>query len=76
MDDKRILIVDDERCVADSLRTLLDDAGYDARTAYGGAEAIEQLNREQFQVVVSDLPMQGVSGAEVIALSTRTTRAR
>ena len=66
MREKTVLIIDDERRMADSLRDLLAGAGFKAQVAYGGPEGIEALKRATFQVVVTDLRMQGVDGLAVI----------
>ncbi|MBI3737216.1 response regulator, partial [Candidatus Sumerlaeota bacterium] len=66
MKDKSILIVDDERRLADSLRDLLAIEGYKARTAYSGSEALEALREHPYPIVVTDLRMQGVDGLDVI----------
>ena len=66
MDEKKILIIDNEQRMADSLASLLVETGYQARTAYGGVEAIELLGNESFHVVVTDLRMQDIDGLDVI----------
>lgn len=63
----RILLVDDETGILDSLRILLRGEGYDVRTALGGAEALEFLSSDRPDLVVTDIRMPGVSGLEVLA---------
>ena len=67
----RILIVDDERSMREMLAILLRREGYDLTIAENGREAIELLEREPFDLIVSDVRMPDVSGVEVI----RTARA-
>lgn len=64
--NKRILIIDDEKRMADSLRSLLGSQGYEAEVAYGGAEGIDALGKSAFPVVITDLRMREVGGLEVI----------
>jgi two-component system response regulator HydG len=63
----RILLVDDETGILDSLRILLRGEGYEVRTALGGAEALELLSGDRPDLVVTDIRMPGVSGLEVLA---------
>ena len=62
----RILIVDDEKNIRLTLSAMIQRAGYTVATAEGGAEAIEILNREHFDLLLVDLKMQTVGGMRVI----------
>jgi CheY-like chemotaxis protein len=64
----RILFVDDERSVLNGLQAILRRTGqrWDAAFAIGGAEALETLEREAFDVVVTDLEMPYVDGVAVL----------
>jgi two-component system response regulator MprA len=64
----RILIVDDERAVRDSLRRALELEGYDIELAADGSEALSRLNANgelQPDAVILDVLMPGVDGVEV-----------
>jgi two-component system response regulator MprA len=62
----KILVVDDERAVRDSLRRALELQGYEVELASGGAEALELLSENgQPDVIVLDILMPGVDGLEV-----------
>jgi CheY-like chemotaxis protein len=66
MCDVRVLLVDDEA----DLRLLVGEAlritGYSVSTAADGPEAVEAMERERFDVVVSDVSMpRGMSGIEL-----------
>jgi DNA-binding NtrC family response regulator len=63
----RVLLVDDERGILDSLRILFRGKGYSVETALGGAKALESLSKEKPDLVVTDIRMPGVSGLEVLA---------
>ena len=65
-DDRRIqaLVVDDNHDAADSLAALLEMDGFDVRTAYDGAAAIEAAVEALPDMVVMDLGMPGMDGYE------------
>jgi signal transduction histidine kinase len=63
---KTVLIVDDEKRMADSLRDLLAPAGYTVEVAYNGAQAIDLLRQRFYHVLVTDLRMQGIGGLDII----------
>jgi FixJ family two-component response regulator/GGDEF domain-containing protein len=62
----RILAVDDQRYFRVYLEDLLEQQGYEVRTAGAGEEALHLLERETFDVLVTDLVMPGLSGAELV----------
>jgi len=66
MSRARVLAVDDQRYFRDLIEGLLGDEGYEVRTASSGAEALHVLEREEFDVVVSDLVMPGMDGAALV----------
>jgi two-component system, OmpR family, response regulator MprA len=62
----KILVVDDERAVRDSLRRALELQGYQVDLAADGAEALAQLESNgQPDAVVLDILMPGIDGLEV-----------
>jgi serine/threonine-protein kinase len=61
----RVLFVDDEERILNALRMLFRDE-YDVVTASSGAAAIELLQKEPVQIVVSDQRMPGMAGVEVL----------
>ncbi len=61
---RRILIIDDNRDVADSLAMLLSTFGADVRVAYGGEEGLERFREFLPQLVLLDLGMPRVDGYE------------
>jgi two-component system, OmpR family, response regulator MprA len=70
----KILVVDDERAVRDSLRRALELEGYDVQLAADGGEAIERLAADNGQpdAVVLDVLMPGMDGIEVCRHLRRT----
>jgi CheY-like chemotaxis protein len=60
----RLLVVDDERHVADAMALLLKTQGYEVAVAYSGVEALETAERFDPQVVFLDIGMAGMDGFE------------
>ena len=61
---RRVLIVDDERIIADTLALILERAGFTAQAVYSGGAAIEVLDGFRPDVLVCDVMMRGMSGVE------------
>ena len=67
----RILVVDDEESIRDLLRLVLTEEGYWVITASGGEEAIEHLEAQRFDLVITDLVMPKVNGVVVLRAAKR-----
>jgi two-component system response regulator MprA len=65
MSPMKILVVDDERAVRDSLRRALELEGYEIDLAADGREALAQLDQSQPDMLILDVLMPGVDGLEV-----------
>ncbi len=63
----RVLVVDDERTVRIGLEKLLRRSGYEVTTAESAEEALEHLRRSEFDVVMSDIRMNGLTGIDLLA---------
>jgi two-component system response regulator PilR (NtrC family) len=63
---EKILVVDDEQSLRDVLSIMLKRAGYTVTSAADGEEAIELLDREIFDLVITDLRMPKIDGMEVL----------
>lgn len=61
----RVLVVDDERLITDTLCAILNESGFEAVGAYSGAEALEAAATHQPQIVLSDVMMPRMSGVEL-----------
>ena len=61
-----VLIVDDEKNMRQTLMTLLQDEGYETRAADSAEEALRQLAREEFLMVITDARLGGMSGYELL----------
>ncbi|MGH7276287.1 MAG: sigma-54-dependent transcriptional regulator, partial [Candidatus Rokuibacteriota bacterium] len=66
MPDTRVLVADDERSMRELLEIMLRQAGHEVGLAEGGAQAIEALKREAFDLVITDLRMREVDGLAVL----------
>jgi signal transduction histidine kinase/ActR/RegA family two-component response regulator len=66
-----VLIVDDSEINRGLFQAYLEPMGYRTRTAESGAEALEILDRETVDLVVTDLGMPGMSGKELAARAKR-----
>ena len=65
MKQQTILIVDDDKMTRQTLSMALED-DYEVFTADGGAEALEVINKEEIDLVLSDLDMPKMSGIELL----------
>ena len=63
----KVLCVDDERSILRSLRRLLSQHCYDVALANSGAEALEMAQADTFDLIISDMRMPGMNGAELLA---------
>jgi CheY-like chemotaxis protein len=64
-ESKRVLVVDDNRDAADSLRMLLELDGHKVKTAYDGSDALAAAREFQPEVVLLDLGLPDMSGHDV-----------
>ncbi|HUY82149.1 MAG TPA: sigma-54 dependent transcriptional regulator [Acidobacteriaceae bacterium] len=65
---QRILIIDDEAAIRESLETLLSLEGYVVETAVNGEEGLERIEEYFYDLVLLDLALPGKSGLEVLPL--------
>ena len=63
---KRVLIVDDEEVIRKFLRFRLLQWGYEVSEAMDGAEALNQLNKGDFDLMICDIVMPNKDGWELI----------
>ncbi|WPB76311.1 response regulator [Archangium violaceum] len=62
----RILIVEDEEVLTDSLRDILEGEGHQVLTAHNGLDALGTIGRERLDLVLLDLMLPLVDGLEVL----------
>lgn len=62
----KILVVDDEDSVRESLSKILQRSGYAVEKSSNGSNAIKLVKKENFDLVITDLKMQGLDGINVL----------
>ncbi len=62
----RILVVDDELIIRDSLKEWLEDEGFTVETADSGIAALEQLHKAPCHLMLTDIKMPGMDGVELL----------
>ena len=63
----KILIIDDERSIRNSLKEILADEGYDADVAENGQQGCEMVEKEKYDVIFCDIKMPVMDGVETLA---------
>ena len=66
-DRPRVLVVDDESGILDTLRILLRNEGFEPHTAHGGRQGLEMLTDLAPDVVLTDIRMPNVTGVELLS---------
>jgi DNA-binding NtrC family response regulator len=61
-----ILVIDDERTLRESCKSVLDAEGYRVETASRGPDALQLVKRRTFDIVLTDLYMPEVSGMDLL----------
>jgi CheY-like chemotaxis protein len=64
---RRILVVDDEPFVCDAVKMMLNFDGHVVETASNGKDALAMLDKEKFDVVITDFAMPAMKGDELAA---------
>ncbi|MCM1176785.1 MAG: sigma-54 dependent transcriptional regulator [Clostridium sp.] len=62
----KLLVIDDERAIRNSLREILMDEDYDVDVAEDGAQGVEMALREKYSVIFCDIKMPNMDGLEVL----------
>ena len=62
----KILIVDDERAIRNSLKEILSDEGYEVDTAEDGVAALDAARKEHYDVIFCDIKMPNMDGIELL----------
>src|SRR5438093_12452441 len=70
----RILVVDDERSIRELLAIVLRREGYEVLLAENGRSAIDTLEREPVDILISDIKMPDLSGVEVLRAAKQIDR--
>jgi CheY-like chemotaxis protein len=67
-----VLIVDDERVIADTLSTILSKSGFSTMTAYDGPSALALAKDRTPDLLISDVMMPGMTGIDLAITVTQT----
>jgi CheY-like chemotaxis protein len=74
---KKILIVEDEKSLAQAYQTILEKHGYAVQLAFDGEEALELIEKASFDLILLDINMPKMNGLEMLKqLETDTLRNR
>lgn len=68
MEKQKILVVDDDRKIVESIRIYFERAGFAVAAAYDGREALRQSRANQYDLVILDLMMPEIDGLDVCRL--------
>ena len=63
----KILVIDDERSIRNSLKEILMDEGYEVDVAEDGAAGCEMAEKERYSVIFCDIKMPNMDGIEVLS---------
>jgi two-component system alkaline phosphatase synthesis response regulator PhoP len=66
-EDAYILVVDDEGAIRYSISKTLQRVGYQVHTAASGEEALDMMQHQAYDVVLTDIRMPGLTGVELLA---------
>ena len=66
MENKNILVVEDDNATRDTMVDLLSEAGYEVESATNGEEAIAMVREYSFDMVITDLKMPKGDGIQVL----------
>ncbi|MBD3159003.1 MAG: response regulator [Candidatus Lokiarchaeota archaeon] len=64
--DGRILVIDDNENLCRSLELVFDKKGYSTKSAYTGAEALEKIRQEKFDIGLLDMRLPDIKGTELL----------
>ena len=67
----RILIVDDEKAIRDSLQIVLSEEGFEAEVVTDGLEALHKIEEGGYDLVITDLKMPRLNGMELLEKSSK-----
>ncbi len=65
-DKCRLMVVDDEPIVCRRLKQVLEKAGYDVDIFGSGSSAIDRLDNMSYDIIMTDLKMEGVDGMKIL----------
>lgn len=63
---KNILVVDDNKDIADMLRLTLELSGYKSTATYSGKDCLQHLSQDTFDLLLLDIAMPGITGVDIL----------
>lgn len=66
MADKKILVIDDDNLVRESIKRALKKEGFEPTVTGGALEALDKVREEEFDLIISDIRMPGMDGVQAI----------
>jgi len=73
MDNVRILVIDDEEDIRETLKAILENEGYIVDMAKNGEEAIEKAHRFSFNLALIDIRLPDIDGTELLTVMREST---
>lgn len=67
MNKVRLLVIEDDQNVADALRLIMEDEGYEVSVANSGGDGCEQCLRGTFDLTITDVNLPDMSGLDVLS---------
>ena len=71
---KKILVVDDEMGIRSLISDLLESQGFEVRAAKDGQESLDEMEREDFDLVITDIQMPRLDGLAMLEAMKRAGR--
>ncbi len=64
---KRIIVVDDEKDIRETVKDILEDENFSVETAENGKDFIKKISKDKFDLIILDVLMPGLTTKEIIA---------
>lgn len=65
---EKILVVDDESTICDSVKKILSRKGYSVENTLNASDAMDKMKKDKYDILITDLMMPKISGMELIEL--------
>jgi len=66
MNLKKIIVVDDEEDIRNSVKNILEDNKFEVKTSENGKDFIKKISKEKFDLIILDVLMPGLTTKEII----------
>ena len=73
-DAKKVLIIDDDPAICESVKAILDGSGFDASYALSGKDGLEAFRKVRPDVVLCDMMMEDIDAGAKVAKVMKTAR--